>query len=95
MEHGKLPNLNLIVTGLAIIIIIIIIIIKNTLSRPMTAVASDHVVTVGTPLPSDASCLPYCAVANSNHNWWGLLDGGAKPDWSCNAADPYPVEFGG
>ena len=30
----------------------------------------------------EASCLPYCAVADSSRNRWGLRDGGVKPDWS-------------
>ena len=59
----------------------------------MTAVASDHVIIMGTPRPRDASCLPYCTMADSNRNWWGLLDGGAKPDRSRNAAETYPVEI--
>ena len=47
---------------------------------------------VDTGTHREASCLPYCAVADSNQ--WGLPEGGAKPDWSRNAADPYPVETG-
>ena len=47
---------------------------------------------LGTPQPCDASCLPYCAVADSNRNQWRLPDG---QRWSRNAADPYPVEIGG
>ena len=49
----------------------------------------------GTRQPPDTSCLLYCTVADSNCNWWGLPDGGAKPYQSRNAADPYPVEIGG
>ena len=37
---------------------------------------------VDTSTHREASCLPYCAVADSNHNWWGLPEGGAKPDRS-------------
>ena len=37
-----------------------------------------------TSTPHEASC----------RNWWGLPEGGAKPDRSRNAADPYPVETG-
>ena len=48
----------------------------------------------GTPWPCDASCLAYCAVADSNSNQLGWLDGGAKLDRSSNAADMYPVEIG-
>ena len=56
---------------------------------------SDHVIIAGTLLPRDARCLAYCAAAaDSNHNRWGLPDGGAKPDRSRNAADTYPVEMG-
>ena len=40
----------------------------------------------------DASCLLYCAVADSNCNQRGLSDGEAKPDRSRNAAYPYSVE---
>ena len=40
---------------------------------------------VETPRPRDASCLPYCAVADSKRNRWGLPDSGAKPDRSSNA----------
>ena len=50
---------------------------------------------VGIPRPRDASCLSYCAVADSKCNWWGLLDGGAKPDQSRNAVVTYPVELQG
>ena len=49
---------------------------------------------VDTSTHCEASCLPNCAVADSNRNWWGLPEGGAKPDRSRNAADPYPVETG-
>ena len=28
------------------------------------------------------------------NNWWGLPDGGAKPDWSRNAADSMQGKFG-
>ena len=42
----------------------------------------------------EASCLPYCTVADSNGNRWGLPDGEANPDRSRNAAYPYPVETG-
>ena len=58
-------------------------------------VASDHVIIAGTPQPRDASCLLYCAMADSKHNRWGLPDGRAKPDWSHNAEDTYPVEIRG
>ena len=43
----------------------------------------------------DASCRLYCAEADSKRNQWGLLDGGAKPDRSRNAADTYLVELQG
>ena len=36
-----------------------------------------------------------CAVADSKRNRWGLPDGGAKLDWSHNAAYTYPVEIQG
>ena len=49
---------------------------------------------VDTSTHREASCLPYCAVADSNRNRWGLPDGRAKPDRSRNAVDPYPVETG-
>ena len=49
---------------------------------------------VDTSTHREASCLPYCAVVDSNCNRWGLPEGGAKPDWSRNAANPYPVEIG-
>ena len=49
---------------------------------------------VDTSTHREASCLPYCAVADSNRNRWGLPKGGAKPDRSRNAVDPYPVEIG-
>ena len=49
----------------------------------------------GTPQPRDASCLPYCTVADSKRNRLGLTEGRAKPDRSSNAADTYPVEIGG
>ena len=42
----------------------------------------------------EASCLPYCAVRGSNRNWWGLPDGGAKPDQSRNAADHIQWKLG-
>ena len=32
----------------------------------------------GTLWPRDASCLPYCAVADSDRNRWGLPDGGRQ-----------------
>ena len=41
----------------------------------------------GNSSASRASCLPYCAMADSKHNPWGLPDGGAKPDWSCNTVE--------
>ena len=34
---------------------------------------------VDTSTHHEASCLPYCAIADSNRNWWGLPEGGAKP----------------
>ena len=34
----------------------------------------------------------YCSMVDSKHNRWGLMDGGAKPDQSCNAPDAYLVE---
>ena len=40
---------------------------------------------VDTSTHREASCLPYCTVADSNRNRWGLPGGGAKPDWSRNA----------
>ena len=61
----------------------------------MTAVVGDHVIMAGTPQSRDASCRPYCAVADSKRNRWGSPDGGAKPDRSRNAADTYPVEIWG
>ena len=54
----------------------------------------DHVIIMGTPRPRDTSCLPYWAVADSNRNQWGLPDGGAKPDRSCNAADSVQGKLG-
>ena len=41
---------------------------------------------VDTSTHREASCLPYCAVADSNCNRWGLPEGGAKPDQSRNPA---------
>ena len=49
----------------------------------------------GCPRSCNTSCRPYCAMADSKRNWWGLTDGGAKPDQSCNAADTYLVESRG
>ena len=42
---------------------------------------------------SSAEITNYFAVADSNHYRWGLPEGRAKPDWSHNAADSYPVEI--
>ena len=62
-------------------------------AQTITAVTSDYVIIAGTPWPCDASCLPYCAVVDSNCNLWGLPDGEPKPDTSRNTADPYPAVF--
>ena len=40
----------------------------------------------------EVSCLPYCAVVDSNRNRWGLPEGEAKPVRSRNAADPFPAK---
>ena len=48
----------------------------------------------GKSIASWASCLPYCAAADSNCNQWGLPDGGAKPDRSRNAADRIQWKLG-
>ena len=45
---------------------------------PITAVERDHVIIAGTPRPRDTSCLPYCAMSDSKHNWRGLTVDGAK-----------------
>ena len=44
---------------------------------------------VDTSTQCEASCPPHCAVADSDHNRWGLPE-----VHCCNAADPYPVEIG-
>ena len=49
---------------------------------------------VDTSTGHEGSCLSNCTLADSNRNRWGLPEGGAKPDQSRNAADPYPVETG-
>ena len=49
---------------------------------------------VDTSTRREASCLRYCAVVDANHNWWGLPEGGAKPDRSCNAADHIQWKLG-
>ena len=46
---------------------------------PITVVASDYVIIVGTSRSHNASCRPYCAVTESKPNWRGLPDGG---QWS-------------
>ena len=43
---------------------------------------------VDTSTHREASCLTYCAVADSNRNQWGLPEGGAKPGRSRNAETP-------
>ena len=49
---------------------------------------------VDTSTHREASCLLYCAVADSNHNQWGLLEGGAKLDRSRNAVDRIQWKLG-
>ena len=55
----------------------------------------DCVIIAETPWPRDTSCLLYCAMADSNHNWWGLPDGGrcSKTRSEPQRSGPYPVEI--
>ena len=58
---------------------------QNNKQHPVTF--QNKTLRVDTSTRREASCLPYCAMADSNRNPWGLLEGGAKLDRSRNAAD--------
>ena len=49
---------------------------------------------VDTSTHREASCLSYCALADSNRNGWGLPEGGAKPDRRRNSADRIQLKLG-
>ena len=65
---------------------------QNNKLHPVTF--QNKTLCVDTSTHREASCLPFCTVADSNRNQWGFPEGGAKPDRSRNAANPYPVEIG-
>ena len=51
---------------------------RNNKQHPVTF--QNKTLHVDTSTRREASCLPYCAVVDSNRNWWGLPEGGAKRD---------------
>ena len=65
---------------------------RNNKQRPLTF--QNITLCVDTSTRLEASCLPYCAMADSNRSWWGLPEGGAKPDRSRNAADRIQWKLG-
>ena len=65
---------------------------RNNKQHPVTF--QNKTLRVDTSTRREASCLLYCAMADSNRSWWGLPEGGAKRDRSHNAADRIQWKLG-
>ena len=65
---------------------------QNNKRHPVTF--QNKTLSVDTSTFRESSCLPYCTMADSNRNRWGLPEGGAKPDRSRNPVDRIQWKMG-